>query len=57
MLGLSQAEIAELFGISSQAYWMKEKGHTPFSDLEKMKFKEMLKNIFPDITIDDIFFS
>lgn len=57
ILGMTQKSMAEVFGISLQAYWQKENGRTPFSDKEKVLFKERLKVIFPDITIDDIFFS
>lgn len=56
MLGMTQKEMAKQFNISSQAYWQKEKGKTAFSDREKVVFKELLKTIFPNITIDEIFF-
>lgn len=57
MLGLNQLEMAERLGISKQAYRMKEIGRTQFNDREKRLIKEMLKSIFPTITIDEIFFS
>ncbi|MFV0557972.1 MAG: helix-turn-helix transcriptional regulator [Enterococcus sp.] len=57
MLNLTQADVAEKFGISRQAYYLKEKGKISFSDNEKLIFKQMLLPIFPDITIDLIFFS
>lgn len=57
MLGMSQSEMAKTFEISLQAYWSKEMGKTPFSDNEKLKFKRMLLPLFPNITIDDIFFN
>lgn len=57
MLGHTQESMAKEFGISKQAYWMKERGDTQFNDREKVLFKEMLKSIFPDITIDEIFFA
>lgn len=56
MLGLTQKQIADKFDISTQSYWQKEKGKVPFSDNEKMIFKALLKSIFPNITIDEIFF-
>ncbi|MGX7059866.1 helix-turn-helix transcriptional regulator [Vagococcus humatus] len=56
MLGMTQDDMAKEFGISKQAYWKKEKGQTQFSDKEKVMFKEMLKPLFPNITIDSIFF-
>ncbi|UJF15011.1 helix-turn-helix domain-containing protein [Jeotgalibaca sp. MA1X17-3] len=54
-LGYTQKEIAEIFGISRQAYYRKEKGYTPFSDKEKIVFRDMVKIAFPDITIGEIF--
>lgn len=57
MLGKTQDEMAKEFNISKQAYWQKEKGSTSFSDREKILFKEMLLPIFPNITIDEIFFT
>lgn len=57
MLGFTQAEMAEKFKISTQAYRNKENNLTAFNDQEKMYFKKMLRQIFPNITIDDIFFS
>lgn len=56
MLGMTQKEMAQQFNISTQAYWQKEKGKTPFSDKEKILFKNKLKPLFPNITIDEIFF-
>ena len=56
MLGYTQKKMATEFGISSQAYRLKENGKTPFNDKEKLKFKLMLQKIFPKITIDEIFF-
>lgn len=56
MLGKTQKDMAKEFNISSQAYWNKEKGKAAFSDKEKIHFKKMLQTIFPDITIDEIFF-
>lgn len=57
MLGYTQESLAKEFGILTQAYWKKERGDTQFSDQEKRKFKDMLKPFFPNITIDEIFFS
>jgi len=57
MLGKTQKEMAVFFNISVQAYRMKEKGKTPFSDEEKILFKNLLQEIFPKITIDEIFFA
>lgn len=57
MLGLTQSGMATKLGISKQAYFMKEKGNTPFSDKEKIAIKCMLRTIFPSITVDEIFFN
>ncbi|MBR3055025.1 MAG: hypothetical protein IKG63_04275 [Streptococcus sp.] len=57
MLGFTQTDLAKKFGISLQAYRLKENGTTAFKDSEKIIFKKMLLTIFPDITIDDIFFN
>ena len=57
MLGKTQEDMAFIFRISRQAYSNKEKGKTPFKDDEKQLIKELLQPLFPDITIDEIFFS
>lgn len=57
MLGHTQATIAKEFGISKQSWFLKEKGSISFSDDEKIRFQRMLKEIFPAITIDEIFFN
>lgn len=57
MLGYTQLEMAAKLGISKQSYYRKENHHVPFSDKEKLIIKEMLKPLFPNITIDDIFFT
>ena len=57
MLGKSQDEMAKMFGITKQAYSAKERGISRFTDKEMIRIKEMLKPIFPEITIDEIFFS
>lgn len=57
MLGLTQKEMAAKFGISSTAYIKKEHGKTPFTDKEKVLFRDMVKDIDKDITIEKIFFS
>ncbi len=57
MLGMSQNVMAKEFGISGQAYRLKEKGEVNFTKKEMLKFRELLrKEIFPSITIDEIFF-
>ena len=56
-LGYTQKEMAKFLAISQQAYSRKEKGLVPFTDKEKIIIKEELREYYPDITIDDIFFS
>ncbi|WP_312460594.1 XRE family transcriptional regulator [Proteiniclasticum sp.] len=55
-LGFSQERMGQQLGISKQAYNLKENGKTPFSDREKIIFKNLLQEVFPEITIDEIFF-
>ncbi|QHW38239.1 hypothetical protein GZH82_13400 [Staphylococcus ursi] len=57
MLGMSQEKMAKEFGISAQAFRMKEKGKVNFNKSEMLKFRNLLReNLFPSITIDEIFF-
>ncbi|HHW9660563.1 TPA: helix-turn-helix transcriptional regulator [Staphylococcus aureus] len=57
MLGKSQKSMAQVFNISKQSYRMKENGYVNFNKEEMLKFKELLqKELFPSITIDEIFF-
>lgn len=56
MLGFSQREMAELFGISKQAYSAKERGLTNFNKSEMIIFKNLLIEYIPEISIDEIFF-
>lgn len=56
MLGKTQEEMAIGLGISLQSYHNKENGHVSFKDSEKTTIKKMLLPIFPEITIEDIFF-
>ena len=56
MMGLSQKEIGEKMGMTGAAYSNKELGKRAFNDTEKKKFKEILNEYIPGITIDEIFF-
>ncbi|QJS96666.1 transcriptional regulator [Dolosigranulum pigrum] len=56
MVGLTQEQMGEKLGITKQAYHLKETGQSSFKDDEKIIFKKMLLGMFPDITIEDIFF-
>ena len=57
MLGLTQQQLGEKLGMTKQTYYNKETEKTAFSDSEKIAFKKLLIPIFPDITIEDIFFN
>lgn len=56
MLGLTQKDLAELLDLSSQSVSNKERGFTSFTDEEKLVFRELVKDLIPDITIDEIFY-
>lgn len=56
-MGLTQSDVAKFLGISLQAYYRKENGKTPFSDVEKVKLKDIFSEEFPGITIDSLFFN
>ena len=56
MLGMTQQDMAKRMQISRQTYSLKENGKISFSDDEKIILKELLIQIFPNITIDEIFF-
>lgn len=55
-LGLTQKDMADIFQISKQAYWNKENGRTPFNDTEKKMFVEEAKKVFPEVSVQSIFF-
>jgi DNA-binding XRE family transcriptional regulator len=57
MLGMTQEKLGEELGITKQSYYAKEVGKNSFSDDEKMKFKKLLLPLFPNITLEDIFFN
>jgi len=54
--GLTQSDVAEIFGISLQAYSRKEREITPFTDKEKVILKELFIEDFPEVTVGGIFF-
>lgn len=56
-IGYTQKDMAKKFGISLQAYYRKEKGYTPFSDEEKVIFRDLVKPMFPFATIELLFFT
>lgn len=55
-LRLTQREMAEIIGISEQSYWNKENGRRNFTDEEKLKIRDFLRQYVPEVTIDHIFF-
>lgn len=57
MLDATQSDMAQALGISKQSYYRKENQFVPFTDQEKILIKRMLIPLFPNITIDDIFFN
>lgn len=57
MLGMSQKDMARIFGITPQAYSMKERGLTAFTDKEKMIFMSLLKDVAKNETVESIFFN
>ena len=56
-IGYTQTDMAKIFGISLQAYYRKVKGYTPYTDKEKVMFKDLVKPLFPNVTIDSLFFT
>jgi putative transcriptional regulator len=56
MLKMSQEELGNYLGITKQTYHLKEVGKLEFKSEEMKKIKELVVEIFPNITIDDIFF-
>lgn len=57
-IGLTQKQMANNLKISVTAYRNKEKGITPFKDLEKVLIKnKLIEHGLKDVTIDDIFFN
>ncbi|HEM2541002.1 TPA: transcriptional regulator [Streptococcus suis] len=57
MLGLTQKNMADKLEISLQSYNNKETGKTPFTDRERLIIREQVREIKPDITIDELFYS
>ncbi|MBT2731661.1 transcriptional regulator [Carnobacterium sp. ISL-102] len=55
--GMKQSDMAKLFNISRQSYWNKENGRTPFTDEEKIIFKNEVAKVIPEISLEKIFFN
>lgn len=56
MLGLSQEEMAERIGLSLTGYRLKENEINEFKKTEMFKIYRMIKDVMPDVTLEDIFF-
>lgn len=59
LTGMNQAEMARALGISKQAYFNKENTNTQFTDVEKVKFTELVNEQLDEskrVTLLDIFF-
>lgn len=55
-MGYTQADMAEIFGVAVHTYFRKEKGQSPFTDKEKLMFRDLVNEYFPTVTIGEIFF-
>lgn len=56
MLDLTQEQMANKLNITGRSYIDKEPGKKHFKYKEMLAIKEMVKEIKPDITIDELFF-
>lgn len=56
-LGYTQLDMAKKLNVSRQSYYRKEKGYVSFNDTEKMFLLETFRELFPQLTIDELFFS
>lgn len=57
MLGLTQQAMADKLGITKQSYNSKELGKSQFKDRERLIIRDLVREIKPDITIDELFYS
>lgn len=56
MIGFNQTQMGKVLGISKQAYSCKERGKNQFTDSEKVKLRNFLKDYFPNISVEELFF-
>lgn len=56
MVGLTQKDLGDKLGISTQAISQKEKGVTSFTDKEKIILLELFREVDKKLTIDSLFF-
>lgn len=54
--GMTQQDIADILGITRQAYSAKENGKYSFNDSEKKILKELFLKVDDGLTIDKLFF-
>ncbi|WP_188205381.1 helix-turn-helix transcriptional regulator [Desemzia incerta] len=57
LTGYTQQDLADLFGITKQAVSQKERGVTRFSEKEMIVIRDLVREVIPNATIDDIFFN
>jgi transcriptional regulator, putative len=57
MLDLTQEQMANKLNITGRSYIDKELGKKHFKYKEMLAIKEMVKEIKPDVTIDELFFN
>ncbi|MDO4814551.1 MAG: transcriptional regulator [Gemella sp.] len=54
--GIKTKTMAELLNVAPQTYLKKEKKQIIFKDNEKIKVLEFLKQYFPTVTLEELFF-
>ncbi|MGY0400711.1 helix-turn-helix transcriptional regulator [Carnobacterium jeotgali] len=57
LTGYTQQDLANMFGVTKQAISQKERGVSRFSDKEMIVVRNLVREVIPNATIDDIFFS
>lgn len=57
LLKLTQSDLADLLGISTQGFSYKERGERAFNDKEKIALRDFFsKKLQKPLTIDELFF-
>ena len=57
LTGYTQQDLANMFGVTKQSISQKERGISRFSDKEMIVIRNLVKEVIPNVTIDDIFYS
>lgn len=57
VLGISQSDMAKKLGMSTNTYADKENGKRFFTDIEMLKFKDLLRSRGIKVEVQDIFFN